>query len=115
MSRVSLSLEATYQLDLPIKSFRNYRITETINSEDVKSYRPISLLPMLSKVLELLFLNRLSSIIKEIPDYQLGFWKGHGTIEQVHRVVNLINKARDENKFCRAIFLGISQAFDKVW
>ena len=86
--------------------------------EDVKSYRPISLLPIPSKVLELLFLNRLAPIIEErrlIPDHQFGFRKGHGTIEQVHRVVNCINKALDEDKFCTAIFLDISQAFDKVW
>ena len=29
--------------------------------------------------------------------------------------MNCINKAIDENKFCTAIFLDISQAFDKVW
>ena len=46
---------------------------------------------------------------------KLGFRKGHGTIEEVHRVVNCINKALDENKFCTAIFPDISQAFDKVW
>ena len=83
--------------------------------EDVKPYRPISLLPIWSKILELLFLNRLTSIIEEsslIPDHQFGFRKGHGTIEQVHRVVNCINKAIDENKFCTAIFLNISEAFE---
>ena len=86
--------------------------------EDVKSYRPISLLQISSKILELLFLNRLAPIIEErrlIPEHQFGFRKGHGTIEQVHRVVNCINKALDEDKFCTAIFLDISQAFDKVW
>ena len=60
--------------------------------EDVKSYWPISLLPILSKVLELLFLNRLTPIIEErslIPDHPFGFRKGHGTIEQVQRVCEL--------------------------
>ena len=55
-------------------------------AEDVKSYRPINLLPILSKVLELLFLNRLTPLIEErslTPDHQFGFRKGHGTIEQV--------------------------------
>ena len=44
--------------------------------EDVKSYRPISILPISSKVLEVLFLNRLS--IEQrilIPDHQFGFEK----------------------------------------
>ena len=34
------------------------------NSELVESYRPISLLPVLSKVLEIIFLNRLTPIIE---------------------------------------------------
>ena len=47
-------------------------------AEHVKSYRPISLLPISSKVLELLFLNRLAPIIEErrlIPDHNLDFEK----------------------------------------
>lgn len=87
-------------------------------SEDTKSYRPISLLPITSKVMEKLFLSRLSPIInhlKIIPDHQFGFRKGHGTIEQVHRMVNCANKAIDDKKYCTAVFLDISQAFDRVW
>lgn len=86
--------------------------------EDVKSYRPISLLPIPSKVMEILFLSRLSPIIKErslIPDHQFGFRQQHGTIEQVHRLVNEINDAFERRQYCTAAFLDISQAFDRVW
>lgn len=85
---------------------------------DVKSYRPISLLPILSKVLESLFLKRLMPIIDSkclIPDHQFGFRKDHGTIEQVHRLVEIINDAFETKQYCTAAFLDISQAFDKVW
>ena len=63
------------------------------NSELVQSCRPISLLPVLSKVLEIIFLNRLTPIIemkKILPNHQFGFRKGHGTIKQVHRLVEKI-------------------------
>ena len=53
--------------------------------ENVKSYRPISLLPITSKVLELLFLNRLAALIEEnrlTPDHQFAFRKGHGESSQ---------------------------------
>ena len=86
--------------------------------EETNSYRPISLLSITSKTLETLFLSRLTPFINNheiIPDHQFGFRKGHGTVEQVHRVVNCINKALDEKKYCTAVFLDISQAFDKVW
>jgi len=42
-------------------------------AEDVKSYRPISLLPILSKVFEKLFITRIQPILqstKIIPDHQ---------------------------------------------
>lgn len=85
---------------------------------DVTSYRPISLLPIMSKLLEKIILERLRPILDQndiIPSYQFGFRPGHSTLEQVHRVVNIINSALEEKKFCSAAFLDIRQAFDKVW
>jgi hypothetical protein len=86
--------------------------------EHVSSYRPISLLPMLSKVLEKLYVKKLNIIIAErkiIPNHQFGFRNEHGTIEQVHRLVNQINKDLNAKRYCSAAFLDISQDFDKVW
>lgn len=50
-----------------------------------------------------------------VPNHQFGFRENHGTIEQIHRIVDVISKALDEKKYCSAVFLDISQAFDKVW
>lgn len=85
---------------------------------EVASYRPISLLPIISKIFEKLFLKRLQPILKEneiIPIYQFGFRQEHSTIEQVHRIVDNINKAFEEKEYCTVAMLDISQAFDKVW
>lgn len=87
-------------------------------THDVSSYRPISLLPTISKALEKLLLQRLNVHINEnnlIPNYQFGFRKFHSTIEQVHRIVNEINKGLEESKYCSAAFIDVAQAFDKVW
>lgn len=87
-------------------------------AENVDSYRPISLLPVLSKVFEKLLMSRLMPIIEErgiIPNHQFGFRHFHSTIEQTHRIVNIINQCYEEKKYCSAVFLDISQAFDKVW
>ena len=86
--------------------------------EDPKSYRPISLLPVASKVYESLLLLRLLPIIKEkklIPDHQFGFRQKHGTIDQVHRLVSKIHNTFEGKEYCAAAFLDISQAFDRVW
>jgi hypothetical protein len=51
------------------------------NPNDITSYRPISPLPILSKVLEKIFLKRLTSIIDErklIPSQQYGIRKEQG-------------------------------------
>jgi len=82
------------------------------------SYRPISLLPVLSKLLERLILLRLYPIIEDrevIPKHQFGFRHYHSTIEQVHRIVNKINHSFESKQYCSSVFLDISQAFDKVW
>ena len=84
----------------------------------VQSYRPISLLPILSKVFEKLFMKRLKPIIiqrKLIPNHQFGFRAQHGTTEQVHRVVNKVSRDLENKRYCSAAFLDIAQAFDKVW
>ena len=86
--------------------------------DEVKSYRPISLLPILSKIFEKLLMKRLHPIIQErrlLPNHQFGFRSNHGTIEQVHRVVNEIQMAMESRKYCSAVFLDVTQAFDKVW
>jgi hypothetical protein len=57
-------------------------------AENVKSCRPISPLPFLSKVFEKLFITRIRPILQStqiIPDHQFGFRRKHTTIEQVHR------------------------------
>ncbi|KAJ4443767.1 hypothetical protein ANN_05545 [Periplaneta americana] len=57
---------------------------------EVTSYLPISLLPILSKLFEKLFSKILSSILSDsniVPDHQFGFRREHSTIEQIHRTL----------------------------
>jgi len=44
-----------------------------------------------------------------------GFQKAHSTIQQCHRLTDVINKALEEQQYCSAVFLDVSQAFDEVW
>jgi hypothetical protein len=87
-------------------------------STDVASYRPISLLPILSRILEKLLLKRMyrdTNLQKWVPSHQFGFRKAHLTIQQCHRITDIINKAFEEHKYRSAVFLDVSQASDKVW
>ncbi|PNF30905.1 hypothetical protein B7P43_G03641 [Cryptotermes secundus] len=85
---------------------------------EITSYRPISLLPIASKIFERLLLKRVTAIAPIstlIPNHQFGFRTGHSTVQQCHRVVRYITEAIEEKKVCAAVFLDIQQAFDKVW
>jgi len=82
------------------------------------SYRPISVLPITSKLFERLFLQRINEEHDPstlFPSHQFGFRERHSTILQVHRLVNEIAMSLEEKKYCNAVFLDISQAFDRIW
>jgi hypothetical protein len=84
---------------------------------ELTSYRPLSLLPIVSKLFEKLLWKRLLPIVeinRLIPNHQFGFRQRHSIIQQTHRVVRKINEALENKQYCSAAFLDIFQAFDKV-
>jgi hypothetical protein len=52
---------------------------------------------------------------KLIPNHQFGLRQRHSTIEQTHLILQRINIALENKKYCSAEFLDLTQAFDKVW
>lgn len=99
-----------------INGHKYYR--EVNHTDLFTSYRPISLLPVLLKVLETLILKRLQPIYEGrnlLPNHQFGFHTGHGTIEQTHRIVNQIHNDLTRKMYYSAVFADISQALDKIW
>ena len=85
---------------------------------DVKSYRPISLLPIISKLFEIFIQKRIQIYIDRfnvIPNPQFGFRKSHATIDQIHRITDVIEKVFERKEVCSTVFLDVAQAFDKVW
>lgn len=81
-------------------------------------YRPISLLPVMSKVFEKLIIKRLKPIIEEnqfILEHQFGFRSKHSTIDQVHRIIDLIETTFEKKKVCSAVLLNVSQVYNRVW
>lgn len=88
------------------------------NPHEITSYRPISLLPLLSKIFETILLSKMKETISEkqlIPEHQFGFRNKHSTVQQTHRIVNSILEAIETKQYCTALFLDIEKAFDKVW
>ena len=81
------------------------------------SYRPISLLPVFSKILEKIIYDRIKPIIEMkilISDHQFGFRNKRSTIEQMHRLINEIIVALENKQYCTALFMDVEKAFDKI-
>jgi hypothetical protein len=47
--------------------------------------------------------------------HQFGFRKSYSTIDQVHRITDIIEKTFENKGVCSAVFPDIAQAFDRVW
>ena len=83
---------------------------------DPGNYRPIALLPIISKVMERLVLDKLSLFLNPwLPPAQSGFKKKDGTVAQLTRLTQLWSEAIDNSDYAGVIFFDLSKAFDKVW
>ena len=81
------------------------------------NYRPVSVLPVFSKVLERLMYNRLIEFINDnnlLYEYQFGFQKGKSTHMALIFLIDKITEALDKGNSVIGIFLDFSKAFDTV-
>ena len=91
--------------------FKSGDKTQTLN------YRPISVLPSLSKLFERVIHNRISKFLEKykiLYAYQFGFRKDHSTCLATSYLVDKITKALDDKEYFLSVFLDLSKAFDTV-
>lgn len=85
---------------------------------DVTSYRPISLLPELSKIWEMLvskLMNYHLLVQNIIIPEQYGFRRHHSTNHQLFRLTHSVRHHHNINKHTGLVCLDLKQSFDKVW
>jgi hypothetical protein len=83
----------------------------------ISNYRPISILPVFSKLLERLMYNRILSFIdkhKLLYSNQFGFRVKHSTALALSVLVDKITTSFTEQKTTVGVFLDFSKAFDTV-
>lgn len=82
------------------------------------SYRPISLLSSLSKIMEKILKEKLTDFIGSeniLPTQQFGFRKEHNTVQPLVRIRNIVNSNFTIGKSTGMVLLDIKAAFDSVW
>jgi hypothetical protein len=83
----------------------------------ISNYRPVSILPLFSKVLERLMYSRLLSFInrhKILYKYQFGFRENHSTNMALIILIDKIASAIDKGEQVLGVFLDFQKAFDTV-
>lgn len=81
------------------------------------SYRPITLLPMLGKVLERLVKTRTLTYLESsslVSNNQFGFKEGRGTVDALRSLEAKIKENLITNKYCGIISFDIEGAFDSI-
>ena len=87
------------------------------DKSEVSNYRPVSILPQLSKILEKLFEIRLRKYIDEkgfLFKGQYGFRKNHSTNLALNEMANMIVDALDNKMYSIGVFIDLKKAFDTV-
>ena len=77
------------------------------------NYRPIGLASVLSKVLEIIVLDRLCSYLCT-SDNQFGFKAKHGTELCIYALKEMVETCRRYNSTVLICFIDASKAFDRV-
>ena len=77
------------------------------------NFKPVSLLPMPSKIFEKVLGNQLSEYFDSIfDDFLCAFRKGHGCQTTFLRLLEVWKYALDKNEYVAAMLMDLSKAFD---
>ena len=83
---------------------------------DPMSYRPISLLCVPYKILEMFIYARVEALIDPLlPKEQAGFRRGKSTLDQVVLLTQNIENSFEAKKKASSVFIDLTAAYDTVW
>ena len=84
---------------------------------DFSNYRPISILPVFSKIIEKLAYKRISLFLDKnniLSENQFGFRQGRSTDIAIHSLVEKYYETIERNEYLVGLFIDFSKAFDTI-
>ena len=119
------SLKDLFNLSLSLSSFPDEWKTATVTpilkpnkpSDNISSYRPISILPPIGKLLDRIVSQRLMTYLVDqdvISDQQYGFIRHRNGIQQLLVILSNVHRTLDQKEEYDAVFLDFAKAFDRV-
>lgn len=98
-----------------LKTSKVYPLHKQGSKKELKNFRPISLIPTVSKIIEKIILTRILDHLNYnnvLPDRQHGFIPGRSTTSALTDLVEHIIDNLDEGSTVTSVFLDLSKAFD---
>lgn len=87
------------------------------DASKLEAYRPITLLPMLGKVLERIIKLRVMTYLESttyLQEQQYGFREGRNTISALNNIITKVFNTLQSKKYCSMISFDIQAAFDTI-
>lgn len=100
-----------------LKQAKIVPIHKSGKKDNVDNYRPISILPVFSKIYERIVYNRLSDffvINPQLAEEQHGFRISKSTSTAIYKLTESVLTSMDKNDHVMGIFCDLSKAFDMV-
>ncbi|CAK1581438.1 unnamed protein product [Parnassius mnemosyne] len=92
-------------------------IPKNPNVQEINNFRPISISPTLSKILERVVCSQLKRYLEDnhiLPETQSGFRRGYGTETALLHVTDDITADYDKGKSSILVLLDFTRAFDCI-
>lgn len=86
-------------------------------SDNVNNFRPISLIPTLGKILEVILKEQICKFLTTnslIFSNQYGFQSGKSTVDAIGNIIEIISNGFESKDYVGAIFCDLQKAFDCV-
>ena len=117
---MSVYFGVVFELRFFPQIFKTAKVVPIFKTGDkhlVRNYRPISLLPCLSKVLEKVIKNRFINLFEKheiFYEFQYGFREKRGVIHALLDVIIPVYDSIEHNKFTALLLMDLPKAFDIV-